>query len=153
MELDDTASVLARSDFFSSCTDEQLRLLAFASERRNFSAGEILFKQGENAEGAFVLVSGRVEAAGDLASKGRPFREGTPGAVLGHLGLILARPRISTLRAASPVEAIFVPRSAFSKLLKQNPELAADVAAHIEEELEDYLGALAPFGRTKSAGS
>ncbi len=37
MELDEIASVLARSDFFSSCTDEQLRLLAFSSERRKFS--------------------------------------------------------------------------------------------------------------------
>ncbi len=125
----------------------------FRAKGANSRSGEILFKQGENADGAFVLVSGRVEAAGDLAARGRSLREDTPGAVLGHLGLILARPRISTLRAAPSADTIFVPRSAFSKLLKQNPDLAAEIAAHIEEELEDYLAALAPFGRPQSANS
>jgi CRP-like cAMP-binding protein len=145
MELDDNTAVLDRADFFSICDTEQKRLLAFASERKAFSAGDIIFAKGDASDGAYVLIRGQV-AAGDSSTSGSKLqRISEAGAVLGELGLVLSRPRRASMRAATDVELLFVPRSAFAKLMKQYPIMAERAAMRIETELQDYLAAMAPF--------
>jgi CRP-like cAMP-binding protein len=145
MELDDFTSALAQADFFRICDDEQRRLLAFASERRTFAAGETICKRGDASEGAFVLLRGEI-LAGDSEGGGfKPQRIGEHGAVLGEMGLFLTRPHRATLRAASDVDLLFVPRSAFTKLMRQFPILAERAALRIEEEMSSFLDAMEPF--------
>lgn len=145
MELDDFASVLSQSEFFGICSDEQRRLLAFASEQRVFEPGEYLFKKGDASQGAFVLISGRVLAGeGNAVHKLHALTE--PGTVLGELGLILERPRRTSVRSADTVSVLFVPRTAFIKLMRQYPAMAERAAARISAELEDFLGNMSHFG-------
>ena len=61
------------------------------------------------------------------------------------MGLFLARPRRSTLRASTTVELLYVPRAAFIKLMQQFPDLAELAARRIEEEMASFLGAMEPF--------
>ena len=61
------------------------------------------------------------------------------------MGLILSRPRRASLPAATDVELLFVPRSAFTKLMKQFPLLAERAAMRIEEEMASFLDAMEPF--------
>jgi CRP-like cAMP-binding protein len=145
MELDDFTSALAEADFFRICDDEQRRLLAFASERRRFAAGDTIYKRGDASEGAFVLLKGEV-LAGDTEGPGfKPQRISERGAVLGEMGLFLTRQRRATLRAATDVDLIFVPRAAFNKLMRQFPILAERAAMRIEEEMSSFLDAMDPF--------
>jgi len=145
MELDDFTSALAEADFFRICDDEQRRLLAFASERQSFSAGDTIWKKGDASEGAYVLVRGEVLAGDSEGGAYKPQRISEHGAVLGEMGLFLTRPRRATLRAATTVELIFVPRAAFTKLLRQFPILAERAAMRIEEEMSSFLGAMESF--------
>jgi len=146
MELDDLASVLANSDFFRICDVEQRRLLAFASEQRSFKAGDYLYRRGDVSQGAYVLVSGSVLAGeGDAADKLHRLDE--PGTVLGELGLVLERPRRSSMKAESDVQGLFVPRSAFVKLMRQYPDMAERAAAHVALELDEFLGTMSAFGQ------
>lgn len=149
MELDDNNSVLDQADFFSICDGEQKRLLAFASERHQFAAGDVIFTKGDATEGAYVLVSGQVIAGDNASSSSKPHMIEDMGALLGELGLVLERPRRSTMRAATDVDVLFVPRSAFTKLMKQYPIMAERAALRISAELDDYLRAIAPFGKTR----
>jgi CRP-like cAMP-binding protein len=144
MELDDFTSALAEADFFRICDDEQRRLLAFSSERQTFTAGDIIYRRGDSAEGAFVLLKGTV-MAGDTDGSLKPQRIAERGAVLGEMGLFLTRPRRATLRATTNVELLFVPRTAFAKLMRQYPLLAERAAVRIEEEMASFLEAMEPF--------
>lgn len=144
MELDDIASVLAQSDFFKICDEEQVRLLAFASERKRFSAGDVIFEKGDMSDGGYVLISGQV-IAGDPGDGSRRQRVSERGVVLGEMGLVLQRPRRSTISAATRVELVHVPYTAFAKLMRQYPEMAAKAAERIEHELRDYLAAMSGF--------
>ena len=65
--LEDAATILSRAEFFEICSAEQRRLLAFASERRRHPAGAVIYKAGEVADGAHILVSGSVTVSGDGA--------------------------------------------------------------------------------------
>ena len=141
MQLDDATTILGRADFFEVCDAEQRRLLAFASERKKYRAGSVLYEAGEVPEGAHVLVTGTVATyqEGDDAN---PFVISTQGAVLGAMSLVVAKPRPVTVKAIDNVETLFVPRSAFMKLCNQAPDLAARAAERIRRELTGYLSAV-----------
>lgn len=145
MELDDFTSALAQADFFRICDEEQRRLLAFASERRIFSSGEVIYKKGDPAPGAFVLLRGAIVAGDSDGGSYKPQTISERGAVLGEMSLFLDRPRRASVRAASDVELLFVPRSAFNKLIRQFPVLAERAAQRIEDEMSSFLDAMEPF--------
>jgi len=141
MQLDDSATILGRADFFEICDAEQRRLLAFASERKKFRPGTVIYASGDMPEGAHVLVSGTVSSTQDGAEN-NPFLIHEVAAVLGAMALVVAKPRPVTIKAVDAVETIFVPRTAFMKLATQYPDLAARAADRIRRELTSYLGAI-----------
>jgi CRP-like cAMP-binding protein len=141
MQLDDAATILSHADFFEVCNVEQRRLLAFASERRKFRPGTVIYLAGEVPEGAHVLVSGTVQTTREGAED-NPFIVHQQGAVLGAMALIVARPRPVTVKAIDAVETLFVPRTSFMKLAQQYPDLAARLAERLRGELSGYLGAI-----------
>jgi CRP-like cAMP-binding protein len=141
MQLDDAATILSHADFFEVCNAEQRRLLAFASERKKFRPGTVIYQAGEVPEGAHVLVSGTVQTTRQGAED-NPFIVHEQGAVLGAMALVVARPRPVTVKAIDSVETLFVPRNAFMKLAQQYPDLAARMADRIRRDLSGYLGAI-----------
>ena len=141
MQLDDATTILGRADFFEVCDAEQRRLLAFASERKKYKPGTVLYQAGEVPGGAHVLVSGTVATyQGEDAAN--PHVVSQPGSTLGAISLVIARPRPVTLKAVDQVETLFVPRAAFMKLANQAPDLAGRAAERIRRELTGYLGAI-----------
>lgn len=138
MQLDDAATILSHADFFEVCSAEQRRMLAFASERRKFRPGESIYKSGDVPEGAHVLVMGTVSSTQEGADE-NPFIIHDMGAVLGAMALVVAKPRLVTIKAIDSVETLFVPRSAFMKLAQQNPDMAARAADRVRRELSGYL--------------
>lgn len=151
MQLDDATTILGRADFFTVCDAEQRRLLAFASERKKFRAGAVIYQAGEIPEGAHVLVSGTIATYQD-GDEANPFVITSQGALLGAMALVVAKPRPVTVKAVDNVETLFVPRTAFMKLANQEPALAARAADRIRGELVGYLGAIEQV-RTKMSSA
>lgn len=147
MRMDDAAGVLAQADFFDILDDEQLRMLGFAGDRQYFESDQIIYQAGEVPQGAYVLVEGTVRARHEGTEAGKPYALSEPGSVLSPTALILTRPRPVTFTAVTDCDLLFVPRSAFLKLAKQSPDLAARAAERIQKELGNYLGALEPLRR------
>lgn len=152
MQADDATTILGRADFFEVCDGEQRRLLAFASERRKFRPGSVVYAAGEVPEGAHVLIAGTVAMLpeGDEAD---PHVVAAPGSVLGAVSLVIAKPRPVTVKAVDAVETLFVPRSAFMKLCQQAPDLAARAADRIRRDLASYLGAIEKVGPRIGSGT
>ena len=141
MQLDDATTILGRADFFEVCDAEQRRLLAFASERKKWRAGSVIYQAGDVPDGAQVLVSGTI-ATYQQGDDANPFVISTSGATLGAMSLVVAKPRPVTVKAVDNVETLLVPRSAFIKLCNQTPDLAARAADRIRRELTGYLTAV-----------
>jgi CRP-like cAMP-binding protein len=141
MQLDDTATILGRAEFFDICDADQRRLLAFASERKKFRPGSVIYASGDVPEGAHVLISGTIATTQD-GGEGNPYLIHEQGSLIGAMGLVVAKPRPVTVKAIDSVETLFVPRTAFMKLANQYPALAARAAERIRAELLGYLGAV-----------
>lgn len=152
MRLEEAAAVLSQAEFFDICDAEQKRLLAFASERRRFASDEIVCKGDVVPDGAHVLIEGTLKAKPEGEIAGKAYTISSPGSVISALALILAKPRLITVTAVIETDMLFVPRSAFRKLMQQSPDLAERAAAHIQNDLGQYLGALQPVGRRMRGG-
>ncbi|HTJ58174.1 MAG TPA: cyclic nucleotide-binding domain-containing protein [Devosiaceae bacterium] len=143
MQIDDAAAILAGADFFEICTEEERRLLAFASERKRFADGSVLVTGDDIPAGAHVLISGHVSVARDGEAK--PYMLSQPGSMISTMALLTERPRGVTVRAVGAVETLFVPRNSFLKLLNESPELAARAAERIRADLVGFVSALSPI--------
>lgn len=148
---DDAAEALAQADFFDICDDEQRRMLAFAGDLRHFDPDAVLYQAGDMPLGAFVLINGTLKAKPEGKGGSKPYAISEPGSVVSAMALILAKPRPITVTAVTDSRTLFVPRSAFLKLVQQSPELAQRAVARVERELGDYLDALEPVRRKMKA--
>lgn len=145
--MDDAAAVLGRADFFDMCNDEQRGMLGFASDRQRVDADDIVYQAGAVPRGAYVLISGTLKAKHEGAEAGKPYAISEPGSVISPTALILDKPRPVTITAVTDCELLFVPRSAFLKLLRNYPDLAQKAVQRVERELNGYLNALDPLRR------
>lgn len=108
--------------------------------------GETLFREGDPADGLYVLERGaialtiRTEADVEVATVG-------PGGYFGELGLLLAR-RTATARAAGDAVLWRLPRERFEQLVRERAEVGLAVATSVAERLEQrqrgLLGAPEP---------
>ena len=85
-------------------------------------AGTILFDEGEQPYGIYVLHSGKV----DLLYRGRPgelrnLREGYSGEILGLGAVVSGRAHDYAARACSACELGFIDKDSFLGMLEENP--------------------------------
>jgi CRP-like cAMP-binding protein len=147
MQIDDAANILAGADFFEICTDEERRMLAFASERKRYMAGSVILQSGDVPAGAQVLISGSISITPDGAAEPNPKVVSQPGAVISVVSLVVEKPRWVTVRAITIVETLIIPRTAFMKLANQSPALAARAANRIRRDLVTFVSAVTPMKR------
>lgn len=111
---------------FADLSAEDVAVVLGACEERMLVAGEELFHENDPGESLLIVQSGRVEVfkriRGDvdrvLASLGG-------GDVLGEMSFIDGSRRSASARTAEASEFLVLSRSAFAKLQKERPEIAA----------------------------
>jgi CRP-like cAMP-binding protein len=120
MAIDDDISFLERVPTLSLLGRQALRILAIGAETRYIHSGEVLFKRGDEADGAYVIQEGRV----NLSSKdGRELTVG-PCTLLGEVALFSETRRPATARALEPSTVLRIPRFLFVRMLDSFPEAA-----------------------------
>ena len=141
MSLETDIDRLARVPLFSGMDHEALRLMAFAAEKRILRAGDILFRQGDDADGGVLVISGLIAMDGPGEASPNPRMIG-PGALIGEHALLVAarRPRTATAREASCVLAIS--RNLFTRVLLEYPANARAVRRFWAQRLCDKLSNL-----------
>src|SRR4051794_6166954 len=95
--------LLARLDLFTGAPRPVLERLAAAAVEHDAPAGELLIREGEDADALWILVEGalNVRIQGDLPTARQMPTVEAPGYV-GELGLLHQRPRTATVRTDEP---------------------------------------------------
>ena len=138
MQIDDAATILAGADFFEICTEEERRLLAFASERKRFAAGSTIVESGVVPDGAHVLISGSISVT--PGAGGEPHIVSEHGAVISTMALIVARPREVTIRAVGAVEHVIpLARGGLPRERVAQPGTAARLDADAQTAIRDAV--------------
>lgn len=151
MALDDDIRILSGVRLFEGFTQEQLRLLAFGAENIHLPADRKLYREEDEADSAYVVVSGRISLYRDIDGTRTEVGSAGPGAMLGELALIADTRRLTSAAAQVDSEIIRLNRKMFHRILEEYPEVAARLHQHILEDLQDMIArieSMAPrFGK------
>ena len=120
MSIEDDVALLERVPTFRVLGRESLRMLAIGSEQRDVARGDVLFRQGDDADSGFVVQRGSFRIDDGA---GAEMTVGT-AALLGELALVHPMRRPSTATALEYSSAIRIARSLFQRVLESDPAAA-----------------------------
>ena len=99
------------------------------SSLESYPKGAILFVEGQEASGVFILLSGRVKLTANSADgKSLLLRIAEPGEVIGLPGTISGKTYVLTGEVLEPIEVKFISRGPFLQFLREHGEAALRVA-------------------------
>ncbi|MDX8446381.1 Crp/Fnr family transcriptional regulator [Mesorhizobium captivum] len=139
MALDDDIRILSAVKLFQGFTQEQLRLLAFGAENTFLQADHKLYREDDEADSAYIVVSGLIALYREQGGKRIPIGTAGPGAMLSELALIADTNRLTSASAAADSEVIRLSRKMFRRILEEYPELALQLHERILEEFQQMI--------------
>jgi CRP/FNR family transcriptional regulator, cyclic AMP receptor protein len=115
--------------------EAQARLLSRYGRR--FSAGTVLFRDGEPATDAFLLQDGRVRLLKQAGRMERSLRVVRPGDLFGESALLRGAARSSTAVALDDVVTLAFDHATFEQVLATSPEVAGRVLNQLIRRMRD----------------
>lgn len=140
-ELSSVASSLASVALFSGLSPEEVRLLALRFVRRHFSAGELLFSEGDPCRGLYIIDSGRLRIFKSSAG-GREqvlAMEG-PGSSVAELPVFDGGPYPASVSAVDDAQILFISRQDLRAFCLEHPEVALKMLAVVGARLRRLVG-------------
>ncbi len=113
-------------------TNEELyRLLVHGRQHRKVAADEVIFREGDEGDGMFIVTSGTVALKHDdtvVANVEGP-------SLIGEMALVDSEPRLLTAVAATEVDLVHIPVRHFWVLVHETPYFARLVMSVMSQRL------------------
>ena len=135
MQLKDEVDLLRRVPLFAGVAPSKLKLLAFTSDRVSYRPGDVLFKQGDPGDAAYVVLSGTADilvSAGDGDIKVASIETNS---IVGEIAILCDVARTATVRASAPLETLRIKKDHFIRLLAEFPEMAVEIMRVLADRL------------------
>lgn len=135
MLLKDEVEMLRKVPLFSRVAPAKLKLLAFTSERVSYKEGQVLFRQGDPGDAAYLVLSGTADILVDSTAGEIKVAEVSANSIVGEISILCDVSRTATVRTTSPVEALCISKEHFLKLLSDFPEMAVEIMRVLADRL------------------
>jgi CRP-like cAMP-binding protein len=116
---------LKNSPLFSSLRPPELRSLETAAEWVDVPQDEVVLREGELTTELYLVVGGRAQAVARDERGGRVtlsiFKTGDH---FGEMSFIDGQPRSATVEALTPLRLLRIPRPAFTRVIRENPDIS-----------------------------
>ncbi len=120
---------VVKERLFCNLPRRALEGLDAISSAATYPKGAVLFIEGQDPRGVFIICNGRVKLSASSADgKSLILRIADPGEMVGLPGTISGKPYGLTAEALEPIQANFIPRDLFLKFLGEHGEAALRVA-------------------------
>ena len=126
---------------FAAFSESELQALAQRAVERRFAPEEILFWEGEECAGIFLIVQGSVKIF-KTSPGGREMMlalEAAPSTVA-ELPLFDGGPYPASVRAVEAVVALFINKNDFQQVCRQYPDVALKLLAVVGRRLRHLVG-------------
>jgi CRP-like cAMP-binding protein len=135
---EETTGLLARVPIFSGLTEDQLAGLASVAVPRRWSAGEVIFREGDPGDTCYVVQAGSVRVLRNHTD-GRTITlaELHSGSLFGELAMFGTEHRSATVEAAEDTRAVALLAGDMRRLLLSNPDMALKLLAAFAERLRE----------------
>ena len=136
MSLKEEVELLQRIPFFTHIEPAKLKLLAFTSERVGFDPGQVLFKQGDMGDAAYIIIEGDAEVLVDTVGGQAVVATLGKNAFVGEIAILCDVPRTATVRAKGRVVALRISKELFMRLITEFPQMAIAIMRELAHRLE-----------------
>lgn len=96
-------------------------------EVRRYSAGEIVFREGDQPDALYLIRSGSVTVSKDVSGRDVVLSYVSAGNYVGEMALLNDTPRTATVQATVPTEMLLLNAEAFKQVIARNPAWRGDL--------------------------
>ena len=125
-------------------------------KRHSYESGEVIFREGDPSDAAFLILSGKVEVVRRQIDGGdKHIAVLDKGEYVGEMGAIDEKPRSATALAMGPVICMSVDQEEFMDMLLKRPQESIELLKVLFERLRDANRRLLEqeAGKERQAGS
>ena len=128
---------VAASCAFTNLTPEAQQEFRSIAQPRFYAAGSTILRQGEEADGLFIIQTGLVRLL-HLTPAGKPVgvRLVTPPEILGLTEVITGDPYSATVETVEETQVEYVSRKRFVPFLLSTPALAVELLIRVSQDFE-----------------
>lgn len=136
MQRIDLVSVLEKTTLFSSLSATEAQQLAARTFRKLFSAGELLFSEGEPCKGLHIIALGKVRIfKTSLSGREQVLAVNTDGESVAELPVFDGGPYPASAIAIVDTEIVFISRGDFHAHCMEHPEVSLKVLSVVGARL------------------
>lgn len=132
---EEVTALWAKTPFFQDVPLREIRKLARNMHPRQYSAGEYIFRYGDQGAGAAMIKSGHVE----ISYEGTNLASLQPGDFFGEIALVLDERRTADAIAVEPCELIFFLRPDLDEWIARSPQHGAKLSNNLAHVLAKRL--------------
>ena len=136
MSIDQEVEALKRVPILRGIDQGKLRLLAFISERVVYGPGEVLCKQGDIGDSAFIILDGEADVVVDTDDGPKTVAHVGTNDIVGEIAILCDVPRTASVVANSEVHALTITKDQFLKMMTEFPEMAIEIMRVLATRLE-----------------
>jgi len=137
----DLAAVLAKTALLSSLSQEESQMLAARTVRKLFSAGELLFSEGEPCSGLHIIARGKVRIfKTSVNGREQVLAVNVPGESVAELPVFDGGPFPASAMATEETEVAFISRRDFRSFCIEHPEVSLKVLSVVGARLRRLVG-------------
>jgi CRP-like cAMP-binding protein len=135
---EDTIALLRAVPVFSELGEDELARVAEVAVPRQFVAGEVVFREGDDSSTCYVVRNGRARAVREHPD-GRSITLANfgPGDIFGELAMFDDERRSATIETLEDTEAIAILGGDMRRLLSEHAEIAVKLLASLGRRLRE----------------
>jgi CRP/FNR family cyclic AMP-dependent transcriptional regulator len=136
VSLNEEVELLRNIPLFSKIDPSKLKLLAFASERVIFGAGQELFHQGDSGDTAYIIIDGNADVLIDSPGGELAVAKIGKNELVGEIAILCDVPRTATLRADDQVTTLAISKDLFFQMVREYPDMGIEIMRELAQRLE-----------------
>jgi len=136
MSLNEEVEMLRKIPLFGKVDPSKLKLLAFASERIVFDAGQDLCRQGDPGDSAFIIMDGSADVLVDTPKGAITVANMGKSDIVGEIAILCDVPRTATVKATSKLTALKISKDLFYQMVNEFPQMAVQVMRELAMRLD-----------------
>jgi CRP/FNR family transcriptional regulator len=135
---DDTIALLHQVPAFSTLGEEELERVAAVAVPRQFDAGEVVFREGDESDTCYIVRTGHARAVREHADgRSITLAHFGPGDIFGELAMFDDERRSATVEAIETTEATAILGADMRRLLRQHADIAVKLIASLGRRLRE----------------
>ena len=127
MSLEQEVELIRRFPIFSKIQPAMQKLLCFSSDRLTYETGQIMFRAGDAADAAYIIIDGGVDITVPTSTGAILVNQLKQNDIIGEIAIFGDVPRTATATATSQVEALRISKDMFVNVIRENPDAALEL--------------------------